>query len=110
MFEWLLVFIITQVPTASADPISLIDLLSRGSSVVLAVMAVGFITGWIVPGGVYKQAVRDNERLTDTIAELQQTLLDSVRVAGRALGDGPDREAGRGRDDRSERTHRTRGD
>lgn len=67
------------------EPISLINLLSQGSSAVLAVVIVGFIVGWITPGWAFREQRDEVARLVKKNEELQTALLDAVRITGHAV-------------------------
>lgn len=78
------------------DPIFLIDLLSKGSSVVLAVGLIGFVFELIIPGRTHKAVVgrlegqiakRDADivRLQEKLDQQNTLLLEAVRTTGKAV-------------------------
>lgn len=64
--------------------IELIDLLSKGSPVLLAFVIVAFIFEWIVPGRVNKAEKEENKMLLLKVDALTDRLVEAVRLAGRA--------------------------
>lgn len=79
------------------EPVSLINLLSQGSSVVLSVAIVGFIVGWITPGWAFRQQREEVARLVKKNEELQSALLDAVRITGHAVSNNRSPQPGRDR-------------
>lgn len=78
------------------DPVFLIDLLSKGSSIVLAVGLIGLVFEFIVPGRTHKAVVarlegqiakrdQDIARLQEKLDEQNTLLLEAVRTTGKAV-------------------------
>jgi len=67
------------------DAVALIDLLIKGSPVVLTVFLVGFLFEWVVPGRAHRSLKEDCKRKDDKINELTTELLKAVRVTGQAV-------------------------
>jgi hypothetical protein len=78
------------------DPVFIIDLLSKGSSVVLAVVLVGFVAEWIVPGKTHRGVItrlegqiqkreQDITRLQEKLDEQTDLLVEAVRTTGSAV-------------------------
>lgn len=77
----------------------LINLLSQGSSVVLAAAVVGFITGWIVPGKAHRQLQEELQRVTAKNDLLQTSLLEAVKLAGHVVSGTRAKDHTTGKDD-----------
>lgn len=80
-----MVLLFQATPTPSGDPLSLIDVLSKGSSIVLAVIIVGFISGWIVPGKTYQDSEKRNEKLEQKVDEQAKVIQESLATTRDAM-------------------------
>ncbi len=69
------------------DAVALLDLLVKGSPIVLAVVLVGFMFGWIVPGTTHKDVKAQRDRLLEIVLtavqglkETTPTVIDTNRI------------------------------
>jgi hypothetical protein len=62
------------------DP-ALIDLLARGGAfTLLAVMVVGLLRGWVVPGDRYRKMEQERDEWKSLAVELMQTAQKAIRL------------------------------
>ena len=60
------------------DAAALIDLLVKGSPIVLTVFLVGFIFGWVVPGPTHKDVKAQRDRLLEIVLTAVQGLKETT--------------------------------